>query len=1811
VSWTPPTASDNCSQTLTSSHSPGDTFALGTTTVTYTSTDAASNIDTCSFDITVTDNENPVISGCPVNISVANDAGNCSAAVSWTPPTASDNCSQTLTSSHSPGDTFALGTTTVTYTSTDAAGNLDTCSFDITVSDNENPVISGCPVNISVANDAGNCSAAVSWTPPTASDNCSQTLTSSHSPGDTFALGTTTVTYTSTDAAGNIDSCSFDITVTDNENPVPNVLSLPTINGECNASVSAPTATDNCSGTITATTSNPTSYSAQGTYTIVWTYTDASGNSSTQNQTIVVDDATPPVTPTLPTINGQCSATASIPSTTDACAGTLFGTTSDPLTYSTQGAHVITWNFNDGNGNSINVTQTVFINDTVDPTAICRNITIPLDNSTGTASIVASQIDNGSTDNCGTSNLNYTLSQSTFDCSDIGPNIIVLTVTDAGGNTSSCTSTVTITSPNINGGNIDGYLTNTESPADATIDEVIEVTACPDEPQNAILTLNGYNGNIIRWESTINGGLTWNTINNTTDTYTYNDILQTTILRAVIQIGSCQAYSSLFYIAVVPPDVPPTIVGPSEFDTCLGSNITVVAESSFGIIPDFNDGGQFNQANPEGWSVDGTGHMPAPGNNTNATTWIETNGPKKFQGRCFDTTDNTKFAIASGNAGGPFAPLTYLETPIFNTLGLTSAFLEFEQAYYLNAGAWCLIELSVDGGATYPITLDPGAGFDYTGPSNTGFLASVPGFTGQCRNTLGTLVDKPVSIDLQNYIGLVGLRIRFTFSGNTGSVWAIDNVRIPDAPVDEVIEWTDENGVVVTTGSTTTITPITPGVQTYGVTSLINGCRSEGDEGTEFISVNASFAYAGENVTPIAGECGQTTVQLAAYDNTLTAIQNYNNGVWNNNYVVPDLSSGDTDYPGTGENGFWSVASSPTSCGGNYSFSNVNSPNSTFTGEAGTYTLRWTVAGCESTVNVTLENCQSIDFDGTNDYVVFGNNYNRSGNFSLEAWIKPESLSGTQTILSKRNGFNIGAGYDLKLNGSTLSFNWNANGSIASPYTLTTERWYHIALVYNSGTYTLYMDGIAVNSASGSAPNTNNMNFILGAMDQAGNPPNKPINYFNGWMDEVRIWNRAITQSQIRQMMNQEIRDNGLVSGEVVPLDIAGLSWSDLDGYYRMDIGCGSLLPYAGTINGKIRNVNSAQQETAPIPYTSRVDGQLWQTDNTWTNFPVWDTPNSLGIDGTTPIDWNIVRTSHNILSGDKDIVVLGLLSDNTNKTLSVTDPGSSQNENNNGQSIRITHYLKLDGTIDLYGESQLLQDEGSVLDVTSAGKIERDQQGTSNLYNYNYWSSPVSPVNTSANNTNFTVDGILRDGTNSANPLNLQWTTNHNANGNTTPKTLSSRWIYSYRDFPQNSYSDWTLIRENGALEVGLGYTMKGSGAATAEQNYVFVGKPNNGTITNTVSPNYQTLVGNPYPSAIDANAFILDNVPGTGSGSIDGTLYFWEHYVSNVTHVLEDYEGGYSAYNLTGGVSTVIPDGISGAGSSTKTPGRYIPIGQAFFVTGTPVGGNISFHNSQRIFVRESLGNSVFLRSNGTSTVEETNNLATEIKRLRLQFSSDDGLIRPLLLGFIDNNAATDGFDYGYDALFTDEFQNDMFWLIEGDKYVIQGVGSFEETKLYPLQISMTNPGNIHISLEELENFEDNINTYIYDAVLQTYFLINHSDFTINLEQGNYENRFFVSFMDHNILSINTPEGIDSIYINYMMDAKEILIKNPNLYEIEKVELINILGQSVKKWGEEQFDITNFDIRIPLQFVSEGVYIVKVHTNNDVYEKKILFRN
>jgi len=212
--WVAPTADDNCDiASFTSNHQPGNTFAVGETNVTYTAIDTASLTATCTFKVTVLDDTVPVIAACPTDRTVQTGPGStmCSQTASWTAPTANDNCGATnLTSTHAQGATFAVGETTVTYTAKDAANNTKLCSFKVTAVDNTPPQPT-CPSPITVEATSSE-GASVAFA-PTAFDNCSAVVVSSPTSGSVFPIGTTTVTSTATDPAGNQSACSFAIHV--------------------------------------------------------------------------------------------------------------------------------------------------------------------------------------------------------------------------------------------------------------------------------------------------------------------------------------------------------------------------------------------------------------------------------------------------------------------------------------------------------------------------------------------------------------------------------------------------------------------------------------------------------------------------------------------------------------------------------------------------------------------------------------------------------------------------------------------------------------------------------------------------------------------------------------------------------------------------------------------------------------------------------------------------------------------------------------------------------------------------------------------------------------------------------------------------------------------------------------------------------------------------------------------------------------------------------------------------------------------------------------------------------------------------------------------------------------------------------------------------------------------------------------------------------------------------------------------------------------------------------------------------------------
>ena len=148
----------------------------------------------------------------------------CGTIVYFPPPIASDNCSYVVTqtdgSGLESGDVFPVGVTTIEYTATDPSGNTATTSFTVTITDDEYPVISDMPLGINQITDLGLCGAVVTWQAPLLSDNCIvDNVVQTHNIGDTFPTGVTTVIYTVSDSYGNTSTASFDVVITDTEDP--------------------------------------------------------------------------------------------------------------------------------------------------------------------------------------------------------------------------------------------------------------------------------------------------------------------------------------------------------------------------------------------------------------------------------------------------------------------------------------------------------------------------------------------------------------------------------------------------------------------------------------------------------------------------------------------------------------------------------------------------------------------------------------------------------------------------------------------------------------------------------------------------------------------------------------------------------------------------------------------------------------------------------------------------------------------------------------------------------------------------------------------------------------------------------------------------------------------------------------------------------------------------------------------------------------------------------------------------------------------------------------------------------------------------------------------------------------------------------------------------------------------------------------------------------------------------------------------------------------------------------------------------------
>jgi len=914
---------------------------------------------------------------------------------------------------------------------------------------------------------------------------------------------------------------------------------------------------------------------------------------------------------------------------------------------------------------------------------------------------------------------------------------------------------------------------------------------------------------------------------------------------------------------------------------------------------------------------------------------------------------------------------------------------------------------------------------------------------------------------------------------------------------------------------------------------------------------------------------------------------------------------------------------------------------------------------------------RSITFDGTQDYMDAGDVLDLTGAFTMSVWVKNAPGASQMEILSKRNDAPFTEGYTLRLSGGAgfprivwkdaIGVSRSLNASIVIPE----NEWHHIALIYDGTTAQFYIDGIADTSANLPPPaDSGDQHFLIGAADYLD-----PTLFYEGSIDEVRIWNIAISPDQLRFIMNQEIEEHSdnTVTGKIVPQSISrnefsSTSWTGLEGYFPMDRYTFTNVKDESS-NGliaAIRNLDTVDFETAPLPYVSENDGD-WDDQATWTDGTLSDFPASVSIvDNTQTIDWNIVQTAHNVLA-------------DTNNTVLSLQVTANELSVENDSKIEVSHYLRLDGTIDLVGESQLVQTQNSDLDLSSSGVLERDQQGTRDTFTYNYWSSPVGAVNNTTINQDFTVASMLRDGSDPNNPMPITFTGGLDGMG-TTPLTLSAYWIFKYNNLPGGITANFQYVGPNGGLMVGEGFTMKGpnNGGVYDEQNYTFIGKPNNATTAETVQlpinggNNY--MVGNPFPSALDAHDFLADNP------QLDGTLYFWEHFGGG-SHFFLEYQGGYALYNLSGGTLAMSHPDISQIGGGTKLPSRYVPVAQGFFVNADS-DGTIVFDNSQRNFVRETPGNSIFFETNtdfsfpqgpsinndstSSNPIINTDNtiLSTfgpddtiydeEDTRLkfRIGFDTPTLLHRQLLLT-VDENTSFQ-FDRMYDGIVGEAQVDDLSWTDERNdekvQTIIQGVPNITTQSEFPLQLRLETEGQFTIQLDDIENFNHDYIVYLKDNLQNSYTNLIVDKYNGTLPVGIYDTRYSIVFEkidnddttddnddinnswidmasatddsddtqndDTAIIITGKPAKVSTVDVIPSFDIKAafdknktvITIQRENVEEITNASLYSMLGQLVKEWSS-----TN-PSELPVHDIADGAYILQLNTELGIVNRKVI---
>lgn len=574
------------------------------------------------------------------------------------------------------------------------------------------------------------------------------------------------------------------------------------------------------------------------------------------------------------------------------------------------------------------------------------------------------------------------------------------------------------------------------------------------------------------------------------------------------------------------------------------------------------------------------------------------------------------------------------------------------------------------------------------------------------------------------------------------------------------------------------------------------------------------------------------------------------------------------------------------------------------------------------------------------------------------------------------------------------------------------------------------------------------------------------------------------------------------------------------------------------------------------------ITGKTWigVTSSNWTTTTNWS-------GGVLPnaTDCVVIPVTPNnpIISGASTVGLAGTLSILNGATLTV--------QSNN--TMRVTNQVTVapSGQFIINDDASLVQ----VNNVVNSGNIQYQRNTVIRQYDYVYWSSPVG---------NFPASSISP----------------------TTPTGFIWKWNPSHNG---TDYGIWVNGNEN--MQLGKGYIVRAPNSyGTTAANYLatFTGVPNNGDITTTISRGTRTssyaspggtataeddnwnLVGNPYPSAINALGFLSTNT------NIDGSIRLWTHGQPISTSFTDPFYGDYS-YNYS------VNDYVTYNSLGSTPPGFLgrIGSGQSFFVLmnhSASSPSTVLFNNGMR---NSSFSNSQFYKT--TSTDDDDDNDGIERNRIWLTIENANQATSTTLVGYA--TGATYDKDRLFDAFYKPSNIMEIYSYIGDKPMIINGRPlPFDQNDMIPIGITTPAAGTYSIGILDTDGLFENTNQMIYlkDNYLETIHDLRQSPYSFTSASGNCANRFILRYTNGTLNTNNNEVLTNSITVATNNNIEILSIREL----LNEVVVYDVLGRKLadfKKVNATTLSIKNLQ-------KNNSTLIVEITTESgEKTIKKILY--